>query len=191
MFSFGPIKTATALGGGIFVVRNPRLRQAILHELSQWPVSPTRLYERRLGKYALLKFLSDSRWRYGAWAKILRLCGRCHDDVIMRWTKNVCHATFWQTLRMRTAYPLLQLLARRIRCHQSVTLRRRRMQPLHLQATLKPHGLLAAGAPEHSFWLAGHVIEQTIYLPLTPGMSCAQQVRLAAALQQSLAIKPP
>lgn len=53
MFSFGPIKTCTAFGGAVAVVRDPRLYSAMNAIHSQYPPQPNALYLKKVVKYAL------------------------------------------------------------------------------------------------------------------------------------------
>ncbi len=64
LFSFGPIKTATALGGALATVRDASTLAQMRAIQSAWPVQRTRDYRRRLLTYAALKAAS-SPWPYG------------------------------------------------------------------------------------------------------------------------------
>src|SRR3954470_6291977 len=57
LFSFGPIKTATALGGAVVRVREPEVRSR-MHELqTAYPIQTRWGYLKRLAKYAAFRFL--------------------------------------------------------------------------------------------------------------------------------------
>lgn len=58
MFSFGTIKTATALGGGVLCFRDPQLLDAVRRQQEPWPVRSRWHFLSRLLKYSLLMLLS-------------------------------------------------------------------------------------------------------------------------------------
>lgn len=61
MFSFGPIKTATALGGALLTIRDTALRERMREVQQSWPVQNTGDYRRRLLTYGALKCASGRR----------------------------------------------------------------------------------------------------------------------------------
>ena len=52
-FSFGPIKTASAFGGGVIIVRNPELHSRMKALHSQYPVQPSKVYLKKVLRYSL------------------------------------------------------------------------------------------------------------------------------------------
>ncbi|MFO0915143.1 MAG: DegT/DnrJ/EryC1/StrS family aminotransferase [Pirellulales bacterium] len=58
MFSFGPIKTATALGGAIVRVKSPALRDRMRELLNSDPIQSRTAFLRRIARFSLLKLLS-------------------------------------------------------------------------------------------------------------------------------------
>ncbi|MBU6375536.1 MAG: DegT/DnrJ/EryC1/StrS family aminotransferase, partial [Bdellovibrionales bacterium] len=55
MFSFGPIKTATALAGGVLVIRDSDLRKNWRQGHARYPAQTERSFSARVFKYALIK----------------------------------------------------------------------------------------------------------------------------------------
>src|SRR6187402_1637862 len=53
MFSFGPIKTATALGGAVMTLRDGALRENVRACMAAWPIQHRAYYCARLLKYTL------------------------------------------------------------------------------------------------------------------------------------------
>src|SRR5207237_963513 len=72
LFSFGPLKTATALAGGVVRVRDDELFQRLQANHEQWPRQGRRDYLNRLCKYSTLRFFGN-RWIYGAARKAVGL----------------------------------------------------------------------------------------------------------------------
>ena len=52
LFSFGSIKTCTALGGGVAIVRDPTVRARVRHVLEGHPMQLTREYAAKVAKAA-------------------------------------------------------------------------------------------------------------------------------------------
>ena len=114
MFSFGPIKNATALGGGLLRVRDPALRDGMRARLQDYPVFRTSAYAGRLLKYAALHVISG-RLLYGAFTRFVRALGRDHDRMIHHLTRGFSGPGFFDRIRRRPCTALLRLLARRLR----------------------------------------------------------------------------
>lgn len=116
LFSFGPIKTAAALGGAIVQVRDPRLlgRMRDLHE--QWPRQSAFHFLKRIGKYAAIKTLT-ARPPYTAIVNLARLAGCDYDAASANFVRGFAGRDFFDRLRRRPSIPLLRLLARRMRTY--------------------------------------------------------------------------
>ena len=83
MFSFGPIKTNTALGGALFRVKRPELLKGMRELHETWPTQGRFTFARRLLKYAFVQVLS-TRMIAGTVAGALRMVGRDHDGIGLR-----------------------------------------------------------------------------------------------------------
>lgn len=114
MFSFGPIKTATALGGAVLRVRDADLRRAMQTRQAAYPVQSRGSFARRIAKYACLKSLSAP----GAFATLLAIC-RCAgfdaDRLLNRSVRGFAQGELLSQVRRRPSASLLALLERRLR----------------------------------------------------------------------------
>ena len=72
MFSFGPIKTASALGGAVVRISSPELRRRMQDLLRADPVQGRVTLVRRVARFAALKALSGNRA-----SSIFRHCVQC------------------------------------------------------------------------------------------------------------------
>src|SRR5439155_11053132 len=81
MFSFGPIKTATALAGGVLRVRDRDVLARMRAAHATWPVQSRRGYAQRIGKYALLKSIA-SPILYSGFVRACAASGKDIDAVI-------------------------------------------------------------------------------------------------------------
>ena len=124
MFSFGPIKTATALGGGVARVKNRRFANRIRRLQSQYPVQSRTAYFLRLLRYGALKALS-ARPIFGAIAWSSRVLGLEHDHVVGNAARNFPRDKLVDQIRQQPSAPLLHLLLRRWRRYGMQRLRQR------------------------------------------------------------------
>lgn len=114
MFSFGPIKTATALGGALLRVRDAQLRARMKRLQAGYARQTRAQYAARVAKYAGLKLLSG-RVLYTLFVAGCRLLGKNHDAVIGGATRSFAGAELLRAIRRRPCAALLALLARRLR----------------------------------------------------------------------------
>src|SRR4029079_8735967 len=153
MFSFGPIKTATALGGGLLRVRDRELLARMRSAQETWPLSNTRSFVSRVARYAVLKSMSG-RIACRVFMAILKLLGRDPDRVINSAVRNFPGDELMAQLRRRPPAALLQLLARRLRTFRTDRLDRRARLGRRLADRLGSVVQCPGGAAaEHSFWV--------------------------------------
>ncbi|HBL29224.1 MAG TPA: aminotransferase DegT [Acidobacteria bacterium] len=113
LWSFGPIKTTTALAGGLLCFRDPRLLEQVRRHQDGWPERSRWSFLFRLLKYSVLMALT---WPplYTLFVALCRLAGKSHDAVISANTRGFPGDGFLQQIRHRPSTPLLALLARRL-----------------------------------------------------------------------------
>jgi dTDP-4-amino-4,6-dideoxygalactose transaminase len=114
MFSFGPIKTATALGGALLRVRDAALLARMRRLQGEYPRQSRLDYLVRVAKYSGLKLLS-ARLPYTLFVAACRLLGRNHDAVIGGAARSFAGEELFAAIRRRPAGALLALLSRRLR----------------------------------------------------------------------------
>jgi perosamine synthetase len=113
LFSFGPIKTATALGGAIVRVRDRQLLGRLRDTQAGWPVQRRGDFLARVAKYAAIKAVS-SRPAYRLLVEACCLLGRDHDRLANGSVRAFAERDFFSQLRRRPSAPLLSLLRRRL-----------------------------------------------------------------------------
>lgn len=114
LFSFGSIKTATALGGALVRVADAELAARMRSRQETWPVQPRREYAVRVAKFVLLRALGQPRV-YELFARSLATSGRELDAVVNSTVKGFPGSELTRRVRRRPSAPLLALLARRLR----------------------------------------------------------------------------
>jgi perosamine synthetase len=153
MFSFGPIKTATALAGGVLCVRDLAILGRMRAAHATWPVQSRPGYAKRILKYALLKAIT-SPVLYTGFVGACSAAGTTHDKVIQGTVRGFKGGDFFEKIRHRPSAPLLALMLRRFEHGSEARVAERALRARRLIAqsgvTLEFPGALA---PYHSFWV--------------------------------------
>jgi perosamine synthetase len=158
LFSFGPIKTATAFGGGLVRVAEPRLlaRMRALHEA--WPVQGRVSYARRVARCAALVALQHPS-AYGLAAAAGDGRRRPLDTVLSRAVRSCPE---W---RRRPSAPLLAVLGRRLSRFDGRHLARRTARGEAAAATLASTVEVPGRAqPGRTWWLLQVVVDRPAQL---------------------------
>lgn len=155
LFSFGPIKTATALGGAVLRVRDAAVRQQMIELQQSYPTQTQRAYFTRLCKYSLFRVLGWP-WVYGLLVRAYRLCGADYDRKLGNAAHSFPGAEFFQQIRRQPCPALLHLLQHRLATFETrgaPALRRRTARGNQL-CDLLPHGMVVGGQNEtHTYWV--------------------------------------
>ena len=157
LFSFGPIKTATALGGAVVRVRDPELRERMRRTLAGWPLQPRRQFLARVLKFAALSALARP-FLFGAFVRICERRGREVDDLLSSFVRGFKvpydDPAFTARIRRRPCGPLLRLLRRRLTSFDRDRLARRAALGERLARSLPATFLHpGSGAPVRSHWV--------------------------------------
>ncbi len=153
LFSFGPIKTVTALGGSLACVRDGELLQEMTAIQAAYPLQSRVKYLRRMIKYAGLKFLSaPAPFRCLAhgcrWARVDL------DRLVNGSVRGFERRELLRQIRQRPCAALLSLLERRVarfdqrRMESRTALGQGMVNRLAGIATVP-----GAGACEHTHWV--------------------------------------
>jgi dTDP-4-amino-4,6-dideoxygalactose transaminase len=151
LFSFGPIKTSTALGGARARVRDPGLLARMRAAQRTHPVQGRVPFLKRVLRFTAVH-LALHRAPFTLLYALCRLTGRDHDHVISHSVRGFSGPDFFANIRRRPGYPMLALLWRRL-----VRLDGHRVGArvaaaetvLELVPDLERPG---RAAPDHSFW---------------------------------------
>ncbi|HVX15466.1 MAG TPA: DegT/DnrJ/EryC1/StrS family aminotransferase [Pirellulales bacterium] len=171
LFSFGPIKTATALGGAIACVRDPQLLMRMRRKQVDWPPQKRSAYLARVLKYAALK-ASSSRPAYTALLSACRAVGSNHDRLVNGSVRGFADGDFFVQIRRQPSAALLSLLKRRLTGFDERRLSQRVRQAELLMAGWRGSSLFPGSANEpHVHWM----------LPLHTASPSRLIARLAAA----------
>ena len=156
LYSFGSIKTATALGGALARVRNPAIRARMSRLQDGYRVQPRRTFARKALATLALSVLGRPAL-YGQAFRFWRIRGRSFDELlehVVRGFAALPDEEFYRRIREQPSAPLLALLARRLRTFDDARLARRARLGEGLAASLAPE-LFHPGrlAPVRTHWL--------------------------------------
>ena len=165
MFSFGPIKTATALGGAILRVRNPELRANIQSIQNHYHTQTRFAFIKRIFKFATLKAAS-APGPYGMLVAACRLLSIDYDQWIGSLGHSFPKRSFFEEIRQKPTGCLLHLLARRLRRFEQVEHKRIRRRTRIGQLLSRSTQCAKLNYPgnscrSHSFWVLAVITQNS------------------------------
>jgi dTDP-4-amino-4,6-dideoxygalactose transaminase len=113
LFSFGPLKTASALGGALARIRDPALLARMRAAQARDALQTRREYGARLVKFAAVKALTY-RVPYTLLVRLVGLFGLDLDAWLTASVRGIAKQASAESLRRRPSLPLLALLDRRL-----------------------------------------------------------------------------
>ena len=116
LFSFGLLKTGTALGGAIAEVGNAKLRQAMRDIQSGWRRQPRSSYAAKIAK-AFMILLLQRPVAYSLFSWLCVAAGSSSGAVVRKWTRGFGGGdtvALLRALRQQPCAPLLAMLAWRL-----------------------------------------------------------------------------
>ncbi|NTV99913.1 MAG: DegT/DnrJ/EryC1/StrS aminotransferase family protein [Oscillochloris sp.] len=151
MFSFGSIKTSTALGGAMLRFRDAALLARARTIQARYPVQPIRSYLRRILIFLGLKVLAHPL-PLAVFVAFCRLTRQSHDTLITGLLRGFPGTNLIARLRYRPCSPLLAMLMRRLKQSPAHTLTRRIILARALIAALPKQQCPGTQAEHHTYW---------------------------------------
>lgn len=152
MFSFGPLKTSTALGGALVWVRDAELRARMRSLQDSYPIQSTAGFARRVGAYVVFRLINVSPLLFGLLSWALERSGRSTHRVVRALLSNF-HELRIPQVRRRPSPALLGMLGRRLARHREATVLHRQRTGLELLEALPSLKIPGRQNREHTFWL--------------------------------------
>lgn len=159
IFSFGPIKTATALGGAMLAFHDESLFDSVRKIQNQWPRQKTWEFQKRAIKLASLLILTHPLI-FGILVRVFRLLGIGHEQAMSGMARGFQGAGFFRKIRCRPALPLLSLLLRRISTYPDQQIRERQRCGESFAAALSVNSVPGREAFKHTFWVFPYLSDQ-------------------------------
>ncbi len=163
MWSFGPIKTATALAGGIMAVhsRNKVIVATMERIVSTWPLYSGVEHAKRIAKFALQHVLTNTAL-FTVFVYTCRMFKCDYDSFISKFTKSFPREKLFQHIRQKVSTPVIVSMAWRLSTYQLWKINRREregMRVLHKFA-LRKH-IPGMTSIRHTFWLFAVISDQS------------------------------
>ncbi len=187
MFSFGVIKSSTALGGAVLRVRDAGLLRRMRQRQAAWPVQSRWRYLKRLAKYATFKLLT-CRPVCGAIAGMCRALGRDYDRWLNGAARGFPGSDFFRQIRQQPCAPLLAVLRRRLRSYDARRWELHAEKGRSLARILSTGGISCPGAAmaPHTYWVFPVAADEPKRL-----MGELARAGFDATQGQSLCVVPP
>jgi perosamine synthetase len=153
MFSFGPIKTSTALGGGVLTVRDETIVQRMRNLQARYAAQSRLRFLKRVVQAAALKVLGRPAI-FTAFAAACRAMKVDHDAVIVHMLRGFKPDDLVAQIRRAPSAALCRLLARRVRAGCASAIAQRSRIACNTRASLL-HGVSLPGtrADAHCHWV--------------------------------------
>ena len=153
MFSFGPIKTATALGGALLQVKKPELLARMRSLQSAYPIQTDRNQLKRIVSAASLKTVSSPRV-LGFVYRYYKKRGRDYEEELADKVRDVAPLKQKGSLKHQPSASLLWMMNRRMRQLSESDLAIRTYKGRHFAELLKGAATLPGqSARHHDYWL--------------------------------------
>ncbi len=153
MFSFGPLKTATALGGALIRVRDGALRTRMRALQADYPMQTNAKQRKRVMQFAGMKIVT-SRLVLQAIHRIFEARGRDYEDAIADNVRNVAPLRGVANMRYQPSPAMLAMMARRLRRFREETLEARAAKGRRLRQSLGDAVVMPAlENTHHDYWV--------------------------------------
>jgi len=153
MFSFGPLKSSTALGGAIIRVADEKLRQRMRDIQARYPLQTNKDQFVRVLKFAVVKAIT-ARGFLAVVHRILKARGQTFDDLLANPIRNIAKLGSSKKLHFQPSAGMLKLLAYRLRHFNKAELDRRSNMGATLSSLIGPSvAQPAIGNKTHSYWV--------------------------------------
>ena len=152
MFSFGSIKSITALGGAIGFTIDKELKKEINNNFSKYPKIKNAEFRKKVLKYIALKILSNP-FIYGFFILICRFLRINYDKAIISTVRMVQDDSLLATIRKEPATSQLRYLLYRLTSMNENHIAQRKEVGDYVKNLLKNCDIHGSANPTHSYWL--------------------------------------
>jgi len=164
LFSFGTIKTETALGGALMRVKDLEIWKDMKEHVAHFPVQALSVFSSRLAKYSVFSSLVLNRPKsYGLFVNGSRAMGKNHLEFLLNNSRGFIGQDLFEAIRLRPTVPLLMLLLHRLRTFNSERLEKRRMicekASIRIQE-MRHCRIPGTMADAHYFWLFPVLVDE-------------------------------
>jgi perosamine synthetase len=160
MFSFGPIKTSTALGGALIRVRDNAVRGRMRALQAAYPVQPDGKQLKRILQFMGLKLIT-SRFVLGAIYRYYHSRGQDYEDSLADKVRDVAPLKTAKNLRFQPSTAMLALLNRRLEEFDIQAIRARTNKGETLRDLIGGSVAMPAQAnSHHDYWVFPLIVDE-------------------------------
>ncbi|MFB2838034.1 DegT/DnrJ/EryC1/StrS family aminotransferase [Floridanema evergladense] len=153
LFSFGPIKSSTALGGAIVCIKDSTIAEKMVTLAAEYSCRSELWFGKRIWKYLGLKTLSIPQV-YVHLISLMKLLGFDIDITINSLTRGFASGDLFTKIRYRPPQMMLQLLWRRLNNLDNSRFQKREDKARLLISQLDPEIVYPGSKTAfHSFWV--------------------------------------
>ena len=152
MFSFGSIKSITALGGAIGFTMDSELKKEINDKVSIYPKIKNAEFRKKVLKYIALKILSNP-FIYGFFISVCRFLKIDYDKAIISTVRMVNDGSLMEAIRKEPATSQLRYLLYRLTSMKENHISQRKEVGDYVKNLLKNCDIHGSANPTHSYWL--------------------------------------
>ncbi|NRF40170.1 DegT/DnrJ/EryC1/StrS family aminotransferase [Pedobacter foliorum] len=113
MFSFGLIKTNTAIRGAVINIKNPALYEDVLNRSEQYKKQDVSSFLNKLFKVLLIKLI-NTKTVYTAFYHLVKAAGKDFDEVLASFTRGFPGDDIFKQIRYRPCLPNNKLLRKKL-----------------------------------------------------------------------------
>jgi dTDP-4-amino-4,6-dideoxygalactose transaminase len=124
MFSFGPIKTATALGGGVICIKDENILKRMCDIQAGYPIQSDNKQRKRILQFMALKIVT-SKTALGALQKWYAFKGKDYENAVADRVRDVAPLKTANKMRQQPSATLLWMMRDRMTRHRSASVEAR------------------------------------------------------------------
>ena len=152
LFSFGLIKTNTALTGAILCIRNKQLLAAVKILNNRLPVQKGDRYFKKVINATLINMLT-ARWPFTIADWLCNLFGKDFDALITGFTRGFPGAEVMKKIKYRPCYANLCMLQHKLRHFDQSRIYKRKELATRLLQDLDPQNIIGNANLRHTHWV--------------------------------------
>lgn len=153
MFSFGMIKTNTALGGAILIIKNDQHYKNVLALQKSYPLQKREVFIKKLIIALVIKFLC-TKFTYSTFYRLLKFRGKDPDDILSGFTRGFpTEGDLFGRIRVKPSLPLFLLIERRINKFRRDSIDFRSNYGMEILRKIPETMKIGGTNKYHSFWV--------------------------------------
>ncbi|ARS38846.1 hypothetical protein CA265_03770 [Sphingobacteriaceae bacterium GW460-11-11-14-LB5] len=157
LFSFGLIKTNTALSGAILCIRNEELFAAVKTLNNRLPVQKGNRYFKKIIIATLINILT-ARWLFTLAYWLCRQFGKDFDAFITGFTRGFPGADVMKKIKYRPCYANLRMLQHKLSNFNQAHIHKRKILANQLLQDVDSRNIIGGGNLRHTHWVIPIVV---------------------------------